>query len=87
MPSAAAKGLAVYEAHAVAHGKSIPFLTLLEYLRGYFGISLQDAALAAREKIAGKVLLLDPELTDALPLLFDLLGVSDPGEAESPNGP
>jgi class 3 adenylate cyclase len=72
------KGVAVYEAHAVAHGKAIPLLTLLEWLRGYFGISQQDPALAAREKIAGKVLLLDPELTEALPLLFDLLGVSDP---------
>src|SRR6266542_2368943 len=71
-------GLAVYEAHAVAHGKAIPFLTLLELLRGYFGIGQQDPALAAREKIAGKVLLLEPELTEALPLLFDLLGVSDP---------
>src|SRR5207249_5591575 len=34
--------------------------------------------LATREKVAGKVLLLDPELTDASPLLFDLLGVPDP---------
>jgi len=73
-----ARGLAVYEAHAVAHGKAIPFLTLLEYLRGYFGISEQDPPLATREKVAGKVLLLDPELTDASPLLFDLLGVPDP---------
>jgi len=72
------KGIAVYEAHAVAHGKAIPFLTLLEYLRGYFGIVQQDPPLAAREKIAGRVLLLDPELTEALPLLFDFLGVSDP---------
>ncbi len=72
------KGVAVYEAHAVAHGKAIPFLTLLEYLRGYLGIGQQDSALATREKIVGKVLLLDPELTEALPLLFDLLGVSDP---------
>jgi len=73
-----ARGLAVHEAHAVAHGKAIPFFTLLEYLRGYFGISERDPPLATREKIAGKVLLLDPELTDALPLLFDLLGVPDP---------
>ena len=37
-----ARGLAVHEAHAVAHGKAIPFFTLLEYLRGYFGISERD---------------------------------------------
>ena len=40
------KGLAVHEAHAVAHGKAVPFLTLLEYLRGYFGIGEQDPSLA-----------------------------------------
>src|SRR5438067_113898 len=47
-----ARGLAVYEAHAVAHGKAIPFLTLLEYLRGYFGISEQHPRLAPRDNVA-----------------------------------
>jgi class 3 adenylate cyclase/tetratricopeptide (TPR) repeat protein len=70
-------GLPVFEARAVAHGRTIPFLTLLEYLRGYLGIGERDAASTAREKVAGKLLLLDPALTDALPLLFDLLGIAD----------
>jgi len=32
----------VYEARAVAHGKNIPFLPILELLRSYFGITSQD---------------------------------------------
>jgi class 3 adenylate cyclase/tetratricopeptide (TPR) repeat protein len=73
-----ARGLAVDEAHGVAHGKAIPFLPVIEYLRAYFGITERDADQRAREKIAGKLLLLDPQFADSLPLLFDFLGVSDP---------
>ena len=64
----------------VAHGKMIPFLPVLELLRGYFGITEQDTDQVAREKIAGRLLLLDRELTEALPLVFDFLGIADPAE-------
>jgi hypothetical protein len=37
-------GIAVYSAHAVAHGKAIPFLMLLELLHGYFGIGPPSSA-------------------------------------------
>ena len=73
-----ARGLAVHQAHCVAHGRMVPFLPILELLRAFFGISEQDGSEAARRKIAGTVLLLDPELTESLPLLFDFLGVPDP---------
>src|SRR5439155_6957067 len=73
-----ARGIPVHEAHGAAHGKMVPYLLVLEFLRGYFGIGQQDIAQAMREKIAGKLLLLDPALADALPLLFDFLGVPDP---------
>src|SRR5262249_41536865 len=73
-----ARGIAVHEAHGAAHGKMVPYLLVLEFLRGYFGIGEQDTAQATREKIAGKLLLLDPALADALPLVFDFLGVPDP---------
>jgi class 3 adenylate cyclase/tetratricopeptide (TPR) repeat protein len=74
------RGLAVYEAHAVAHGKMIPFLPLLEILRSYFAITERDTAEEARRKIAGTVLLLDKELTETLPLLFDFFAVPDPNQ-------
>jgi class 3 adenylate cyclase len=73
-----ARGIPVHEAHGVAHGKMVPYLLVLEFLRGYFGIGEQDTAQATREKIAGRLLLLDPALADALPLLLDFLGVPDP---------
>ncbi len=68
----------VREAHAVSHGRMLPFLPVLEFLRGYFGITEQDPDDMARDKIAGRMVRLDPALTDALPLLFDFLGVPDP---------
>ena len=47
------QGLQVFEAHAVAHGRNIPLLPILELFRAYFGITTQDDARNAREKIAG----------------------------------
>jgi adenylate cyclase len=73
-----ARGIAIREAHAVPHGKAIPLLPVLQMLRALFGLEDHDADHAARQKIAGTVMLLDPELESGLPLLFDLLGVPDP---------
>ena len=73
-----AEGMPVYQGQAVAHGREIPFLPVLEMMRGYFGIAERDDDQAAREKIAGRTLLLDESLGDRLPLLFDFLGVPDP---------
>src|SRR5439155_22808815 len=72
------RGLSVYEAHCVAHGKMIPFLPILEIMRGYFSISERDGDRVAREKIAGRLLLLHRDLGEALQLFFDFLGVTDP---------
>ncbi|HSD11322.1 MAG TPA: AAA family ATPase, partial [Candidatus Binatia bacterium] len=74
------RGIEVFEAHGVSHGKAIPFLPILELFRGYFGITEQDSDQAAREKIAGRMLLLDETLRDALAPTFEFLGVPDPGQ-------
>ena len=73
-----ARGLRVYEGHAVAHGRNIPFLPILEVFRAYFGITVEDDDRGAREKIAGRMVVLDQSFADALPLVFDFLGVADP---------
>ena len=72
-----ARGMQVYEGHAVAHGRNIPFLPILEVFRAYFGITHEDDDGSGREKIAGRMLVLDQSFAEALPLLYDFLGVSD----------
>jgi adenylate cyclase len=75
---AGAQAIAVYEGHGVAHGKRIPMLPILELLRHSIGLSEQDSDQGAREKIAGRLLLLDEGFREELPLIFDFLGVADP---------
>jgi class 3 adenylate cyclase/tetratricopeptide (TPR) repeat protein len=71
-------GIEVFEAQAQAHGREIPFMPVLQMLRAYFGLAEDDPERIVREKIAGRALLLDPELAEELPVLFDFLGVPDP---------
>ncbi len=73
-----AHGLMTYETTGVAHGKAIPFLPVLRLFRAFFGITEQDSDATARERIAGRLLLLDERLRETLPLNFDFLGVPDP---------
>jgi class 3 adenylate cyclase/tetratricopeptide (TPR) repeat protein len=72
------EGVEVFQAQAQAHGQTIPFMPVLQMLRSFFGIGEREPEQLAREKIAGRALLLDPDLSDELPLLFDFLGVPDP---------
>jgi AAA ATPase domain len=65
-----ARGITVYEAHGVSHGKLIPFLPVLELFRAFFRITDEDDAQATRQKIAGRMLLLDESPRDVLPLVF-----------------
>jgi class 3 adenylate cyclase len=82
-----AREVPVYGGHGVAHGKAVPLLPVLEFWRGYFGIVEHDTARAARDKIAGRMLLLDATFAEGLPLLFDFLGVPDPERPAPPLGP
>jgi class 3 adenylate cyclase/tetratricopeptide (TPR) repeat protein len=72
------EGVEVFEAQGQAHGKAIPFMPILQMLRSFFGIADTDPEQLAREKIAGRALLLDSAFAEDLPLLFDFLGVPDP---------
>ncbi|HET8955230.1 MAG TPA: adenylate/guanylate cyclase domain-containing protein [Solirubrobacterales bacterium] len=73
-----AEGMEVFEAQGQAHGKTIPFMPILQMLRSFYGIGDADPEQLAREKIAGRSLLLDPSFAEDLPLIFDFLGVPDP---------
>ncbi len=73
-----AEGVEVFEAQAQAHGQSIPLMPVLQLLRAFFGIADDEPEQTARERIAGRALLLDPSFAEDLPLIFDFLGVPDP---------
>jgi class 3 adenylate cyclase/tetratricopeptide (TPR) repeat protein len=73
-----ARGFTILEARGVAHGRHVPMLPMLELFRAYFGVQEHDSELAVREKIAGRLLLLDESLREDLPIFFNLLGVPDP---------
>jgi len=73
-----ARGLMTYETTGVAHGKAIPFLPMLRLFRAFYGITEQDSDATARERIAGRLLLLDERLRESLPLNFEFMGVPDP---------
>ena len=79
-----ARGIRVNQAHCPAHGKTIPYLPLLEMLRDIFDIDERDSDHEARRKITGELMLLDDRFRELLPLLFDFLGVPDP-ERPAPN--
>jgi class 3 adenylate cyclase/tetratricopeptide (TPR) repeat protein len=72
-----ARGMNVLTGSAAAHGKSLPYLPMLEVFRGYYGISETDSAQAVREKIAGRLLLTDESLRELLPVVFEFFGVTD----------
>src|SRR5213592_3283201 len=67
----------VLEAYSVSYGKASPYLPVIELLKAYFQIQLQDDERTRRERVLGKVLGLDRSLEDALPYLFSLLGIED----------
>jgi class 3 adenylate cyclase len=82
-----ARGITVYEAHGVSHGKLIPFLPVLELFGAFFRITDEDSGQAAREKIAGRMLLLDESLGEVLSLVFDFMSVPDPERPLPPMEP
>jgi class 3 adenylate cyclase/tetratricopeptide (TPR) repeat protein len=72
------RGCLVLETFSVSHGKAYPYLPLIDLLKNYFQLVLQDDERVRREKITGRVLTLDRGLEDTLPYLFFLLGIAEP---------
>ena len=71
-------GCLVLETFSVSHGKASPYLPLIELLKDYFQLNLQDNERQRREKVTGRVLTLDRSLEDILPSLFFLLSIAEP---------
>ena len=70
-------GCQTLETFSVSHGKASAYLPVIELLNNYFEIEADDDARKRREKMAGKVVMLDHALEDSLPYLFALLGVEE----------
>ena len=68
-------GWMVLETFSVSHGKASAYLPVIDLLRNYFRIANEDDERIRREKVAGKIAILDRSLEDALPYLFSLLGI------------
>jgi class 3 adenylate cyclase/tetratricopeptide (TPR) repeat protein len=73
-----AEGMAVQRARAVAHGREIPLLPVLELMRATLGVDDTDEPEIARARITASLAALDASFHEDLPLLFDFLGVQDP---------
>ncbi|MBI3249606.1 MAG: AAA family ATPase [Deltaproteobacteria bacterium] len=70
-------GCLVLQAFSVSHGKATAYLPVIELLKSYFDVQAQDDERKRREKVGGKVLMLDRSLEDTLPYLFALLGIEE----------
>ncbi len=65
------------DAYSVSHGRATAYLPVIDLLNDYFGIVPEDDRRRRREKIGGKILMLDREIEDTLPFLIALLGVEE----------
>src|SRR5579863_2010276 len=68
-------GWMVLETFSVSHGKASAYFPVIDLLHNYFRIASDDDARARREKVAGKIAILDRSLEDSLPYIFGLLGI------------
>ena len=68
-------GWMVLETFSVSYGKATAYLPVIGLLHSYFEISPDDDARKRREKVAGRLAILDPSLEGTRPYLFSLLGI------------
>src|SRR6185295_2361871 len=72
-----AQGAPVRRFQSLERERLIPFSFARRLARTMLDIRDGDDPRTAREKAAGRLVLLDPDLRDALAVTFDLLGVAD----------
>jgi tetratricopeptide (TPR) repeat protein len=75
--AARSRGVPVYYTAGQAHTSSVPLVPVMRLMRTYFEIEEGDSEERARERIAGRLLMLDETLVEAMPLIFDFLSVDD----------
>ncbi len=70
-------GAMVLETFSVSHSKATAYLPIIDLLKNYFKIASDDDDRQRREKLGGRVLMLDRTLEDTLPYMLALLGLSE----------
>jgi class 3 adenylate cyclase/tetratricopeptide (TPR) repeat protein len=81
------RGWLVLESASVSYGKATAYLPVIDLLKSYFRIESRDDARTIREKVGGKVLMLDRTLEDTIPpvlALLDILPEDSPFRALEP---
>jgi class 3 adenylate cyclase/tetratricopeptide (TPR) repeat protein len=71
-------GWLVLESSAVSYGKAIAYFPVLDLLKTYFRIEARDDSRTIREKVAGKLMTLDPAFQPSITTFLSLLDV--PGD-------
>jgi tetratricopeptide (TPR) repeat protein len=70
-------GWLVLETSPVSYGRAMPYLPVIDLLRHYFQIRVQDNTRSIRDKVTEKISTLDSSLEGAIPPLLDLLDALD----------
>jgi adenylate cyclase len=71
------KGIRVFEARVLAHGRATPFQPVLELMRDYFGLRFKQAADVSRRIVLDRLAAL-PVSEELAPILLAFLGLADP---------
>ena len=74
------KGIRVFEARVLAHGRATPFQPVLELLRDYFGLRVKEAADISRHRVLDRLAALSISEQISF-VLLEFLGLADPLQA------
>jgi len=66
-------GWLLLESSSVSYERAAPYLPIVELLRNYFKIHTHDDVRTVREKIAGKIVMLDHSLQETIPAILHIL--------------
>jgi predicted ATPase/class 3 adenylate cyclase len=80
------RGIRVFEARVLAHGRATPFQPVLALLRDILGVQGNESIEVSRQLVTERVAALsDSDLL--LPILLEFLGLADPGRATAKADP
>ena len=73
-------GWLVLESVSVSYGKAASYLPIIEILKTYFGVEAGEAPQRIRERVIGRVLALDEQLSDSIAPILSLLDALPPDD-------